>query len=90
MLSFHKKNELPIKKWRSKARLIDLRKTRLTIINTKTPDLPDTTRNSGNVDDLETAMANIGASNAEEDFAGNAETLIESSSTPISFVLVED
>jgi len=70
-----------IKNWLRRARLIDRKEAGLPVIDVEEPDLIDVTEIMVTVDDAETAVSSVEASELAR---------AKVSGTPVSFVLIDD
>ncbi len=73
-------------KWRSRARLVDIRKIKLTIIQGETTNVIE---NKCKVVPVDPSAANITDVSNKNDFANNEAVLAEIFGTPVSFELID-
>ena len=72
---------LAVKNWLRRARLVNRKEVGLSVIDVEEPDLIDVTEIMATVDDAETAVPSVEASEIAR---------AKISGTPVSFVLIDD
>ena len=85
----HAEQNLAVRKWRTRARMIDFTKTKLILLGTETPCQYGVAENMRPVDDPKDPLPDAENLNPR-DHTANVETLKDDSGTSVAFEPIED